>query len=58
MSLVSEGFLEGKRGRGRRRRMWSTDEKEWSRIRTFGETKRRAEDRSIWRSMVSNALMK
>ena len=33
LSLVSEGKLEGTRGRGRRRRMWSTDIKEWAGMR-------------------------
>ena len=55
LSLLSEGLLEGKTGR--RRRMWNTDIKEWTGTRTFGETKRRAEDRCDWRSMVANALI-
>ena len=37
--------------------MWSTDIKEWTGMRTFGATKRRAEDRCNWRSMVANALI-
>ena len=64
LSLVSKGFLEGKRGRGRRKKMWNTDIKEWTGMRTFGEPKRRAEDRrrktGAWSPtpLLCRALMK
>ena len=52
--LVLEGVIEGKCDRGRRRRTWGLDLKEWSNSQNLGEVKRKAEDRQVWRNMVAN----
>ncbi len=52
--IALEGLIEGQRSRGRQRRIWGDDIKEWCKAKNFGEVKRKAENREIWRSMVSN----
>ncbi|KAG1699292.1 putative phosphoenolpyruvate synthase [Nymphon striatum] len=50
--LVLEGLVEGKRDRGRQRRVWGDDLKEWTRSKNLGEVKRKAENKVEWRIMV------
>ncbi|KAG1670496.1 hypothetical protein GQR58_016855 [Nymphon striatum] len=46
--------IEGKRDRGRQRRVWGDDVKEWSRSASFGQAKRTAEKRERWCQIVAN----
>lgn len=52
VQLVMEGLVEGKRDRGRQRRVWGDDLKEWTKSTSIGQVKRQAEDRVVWREMV------
>lgn len=54
LNLILEGYIEGVRDRGRQRRTWGDDVKEWSRTTTMGEAKRMAENRDEWRGHVAN----
>ncbi|GFS04178.1 endonuclease-reverse transcriptase [Elysia marginata] len=54
LQLPLEGKIEGKRGQGRPRRNWMDDVKEWSGSTSYGDTKRKAENREEWRDMVAN----
>ena len=51
---IIEGYIHGKRDRGRQRRTWIDDLKDWTGIKNFGALKRTAEDRMKWKFMVSN----
>ena len=51
--ITLEGMIEGQRSRGRQRKIWG-DMKEWCHSKNYGEVKRKAENKEIWRSMVSN----
>jgi len=53
-SLVIEGTIEGTRGRGRPRRTWGKDITTWTKTENLGSAKRKAENRSLWRSLVVN----
>ncbi|GFR75524.1 endonuclease-reverse transcriptase [Elysia marginata] len=46
LQLSLEGKIEGKRGQGRRN--WMDDVKEWSWSTSYGDTKRKAENREEW----------
>ncbi|GFS02704.1 endonuclease-reverse transcriptase [Elysia marginata] len=48
------GKIEGKRGPGRPKRNWMDDVKEWSSSKSYGDTKRKAENREEWRDMIAN----
>ncbi|KAG1651251.1 Photoreceptor-specific nuclear receptor [Nymphon striatum] len=50
--LVLEGLVEGKRDRGRQRKVWGDDLKEWTKSKNLGEVKRKAEHKVVWRIMV------
>lgn len=54
LQLSLEGKIEGKRGRGRPKRTWMDDVKEWSSSKSYGDAKRKAENREEWRDMVAN----
>ncbi|KAL1448646.1 hypothetical protein WDU94_000548, partial [Cyamophila willieti] len=54
MLRTLEGKIEGKRPRGRKRRKWIDDIKEWTKIKTYGECKRFAEDREKWKNVIRN----
>ncbi|GFR94940.1 UDP-glucuronosyltransferase 2A1-like [Elysia marginata] len=45
LQLSLEGKIEGKGGKGRPRRNWTDDVKEWSGSTSYGDTKRKAENR-------------
>ena len=51
--LVLEGKVEGKRGRGRRRKSWTTNVSEMTEM-SLAQCSVNALNRSKWRSMVSN----
>ena len=55
--LVLIGMVDGKRDRGRQRRTWGDDVKEWSGCESIGRAKRYSEDRDGWRVMVANLLI-
>ncbi|KAG1712200.1 putative ATP-dependent RNA helicase DDX49 [Nymphon striatum] len=48
INLILEGCIEGVRDKGRQRRTWGDDVKEWTRTTTIGEAKRIAENREEW----------
>ncbi|KAG1673931.1 Coiled-coil domain-containing protein 149 [Nymphon striatum] len=48
LNLILEGSIEGVRDRGRQRRTWGDDVKEWSRTTSIGDAKRTAESRENW----------
>lgn len=52
-----EGRINGRRGRGRPRRNWIDDVREWTGIYNYGAIKRKAEDRVLWRNMAANPLI-
>ncbi|KAG1665850.1 Rab GTPase-activating protein 1 [Nymphon striatum] len=54
LNLILEGSIEGVRDRGRQRRTWGDDVKEWSRTTSIGDAKRTAESRENWRGIVAN----
>ena len=54
VQLVLEGTVEGKRDRGRQRRVWADDVKNWSGSGSVGEAKRKSGIRVKWRTLVHN----
>ena len=52
VQLVLVGYIEGKKGRGRPRRRWGDDIKEWSNCTTMGMARRLSEDKPSWQNMV------
>ncbi|GFR59096.1 endonuclease-reverse transcriptase [Elysia marginata] len=58
LQLSPEGKIEGKRGQGRPRRIWMDDVKEWSGLTSYGDMKRKAENREESRDMVANLQTK
>ena len=50
-----EGRLDGRRGRGRPRTMWTDDIKEWTKI-SYYDCIRVAQDRERWKSMTADML--
>ncbi|KAG1714924.1 NKAP family protein [Nymphon striatum] len=54
LNLILEGSIEGVRDRGRQRRTWGDDVKEWSQTTSIGDAKRTAESRENWRRIVAN----
>ena len=51
--LVLEGKVDGKRGRGRRRKSWTGNVSEMTKM-SMTQCSVKALDRSEWRTMVSN----
>ena len=45
---IMEGFIDGKKSKGRPRRMWIDDIKEWTNIREYGKLNRKAQCRAKW----------
>ncbi|KAG1650512.1 hypothetical protein GQR58_027944 [Nymphon striatum] len=56
--LVMKGLVEGKKDRGRQRRVWGDDPKEWSKSTSIGQVKRQAENRDVWKKMVYDLRFK
>ena len=50
-----EGRINGRRGRGRPRTMWTDNIKEWTKI-SYNDCIRVAQDRERWRSMAADLL--
>ena len=46
---ILEGKLEASTAKGRPRRMWMDDIKQWTQLNTYGDIKRLAQDRFQWR---------
>ena len=53
--LLMEGRINGGRGRGRPRTMWTDNIKEWTKI-SYNDCIRVAQDRERWRSMTADLL--
>jgi len=49
---ILEGKLRGKRAKGRPRRMWFDDVRQWTMLKDYNEVKRNAEDREVWRAIT------
>jgi len=50
--LIMEGKISGVKARGRPRRAWTDDLKDWTELRNYSELKRTAEDRTIWNALA------
>ena len=50
---IIEGSVEGKRSRGRQRKTWMEDIKEWMGESSYGLVKRRMEDKPVYRKWSS-----
>jgi len=46
------GKISGVKARGRPRRAWTDDLKDWTQLRNNRELKRTAEDRTIWNALA------
>ena len=53
--LLMEGRINGRRGRGRPRTMWTDNIKEWTKM-SYNDCIRVAQDRERWRSMTADLL--
>ena len=53
--MLLEGKINGRRGRGRPRTMWTDNIKEWTKI-SYNDCIRVAQDRERWRSMTADLL--
>ena len=53
--LLMEGRINGKRGRGRPRQMWTDNITEWTKI-SYNDYIRVAQDRERWKSMTADLL--
>ena len=53
--LLMEGRINGRRGRGRPRTMWTDKIKEWTKI-SYNDCIRMAQDRERWKSMTADLL--
>ena len=54
---ILEGKVAGKRPVGRPRLTWMNDIVSWSKLKNYEQIKRKAADRSAWRSMVVDLLL-
>ncbi|GFS18227.1 endonuclease-reverse transcriptase [Elysia marginata] len=54
LHLALEGRIKGRRGRGRPKRSWTDDIKQWTHYRTYGEIKWKADSREELGVMVVN----
>jgi len=51
--VILEGKIRGKRTKGRPRRMWFDDVRQWTMLKDYTEVKKRnAEDREAWRALT------
>ena len=50
--LIMEGKISGVKARGRPRKAWTDDLKDWTQLRNYSELKRTAEDRTIWNALA------
>ena len=54
-TMADEGRINGRRGRGRPRTMWTDNIKEWTKL-SYNDCIRVAKDRQRWRSMTADLL--
>ena len=54
LNLALEGFIDGQRSKGRQRRTWGDDIKEWTGSKNIGYATRFAENRYAWRVIVAH----
>jgi len=52
MMILMEGKISGVKAKGRPRRAWTDDLKDWTELRNYSELKRTAEDRTIWNALA------
>ena len=50
--LIMESKISGVKARGRPRRAWTDDLKDWTQLRNYSELKRTAKDRTIWNALA------
>jgi len=50
--VILEGKIRGKTAKGRRRRMWFYNVRQWIMLKDYNEVKRNAEDREGWRAIT------
>jgi len=50
--VILEGKIRDKRAKGRHRRMWSDDVRQWTLLKDYNEVKRNAEDLEAWRAIT------
>jgi len=50
--VILEGKIGGKRAKGRPRRMWFDDVRQWTVLKYYNEVKRNAEDLEAWRAIT------
>ena len=51
-ALLMKGKISGVKARGRPRRAWTGDLKDWTELRNYSELKRTAEDRTNWNALA------
>ena len=56
MKIVLQGTVKGARRRGRHKKRWEDNIKEWTRME-FGDSLRAAEDREEWKGIVATSPM-
>ena len=54
IQVVLEEMIDGKRTRGRRRKILGDNTKKWAKFNNSGEAKRGYENLNVWRKMVHN----
>ena len=47
--VILEGNIKGRKAKGRPKRMWFDDIRQWTMLKDYGEVKRSAEDCVAWR---------
>ena len=52
LNAIMEGKISGVKARGRPRRAWTDDLKDWTELKNYSELKRTAEDRTIWNALA------
>ena len=50
--VTLEGKIRGKRAKGRSRRMWFDDVRQWTMLKDYNEVKRNGDDREAWRAIT------
>ena len=50
--VILEGKIKGRKPKGRSKRMWFDDVRQWTMLKDYGEVKRSAEDRVAWRAIT------
>jgi len=52
--VILEGKIKGRKAKGRPKRMWFNDIRQWTMLKDYGhgEVKRSAEDRVYWRAIT------